>query len=96
MPTGELRSIIARPTPKVYIVCNQDDTAPAWGYVLRQKGVSTVIETSLMRAVDHWAEEAPDVVVVDIDATHAERLELCKRLRGISAGPLLLLPARPS
>lgn len=94
MPTGEPRNLIVRPTPKVYIVCNQSDTAPTWGYILRQKGVSTIIETSLARAVDHWAEEVPDVVVMDIDASHAERLELCKRLRDVSAGPLLLfLPA---
>ncbi len=95
--TGELRGQtgpLGRPAPKVYIVCNQSDTAPAWGYILRQKGVNTLIETSVERAIDHWAEDVPDVVVIDVDATHQERLELCRRLRDVSAGPLLLfLPA---
>ena len=95
-PTGELKTkpttaeLRSRPTPKVYIICNQSDTAPAWGYILRQKGVSTMIETSLDKAVEHWLESAPDVIVIDVDATHAERIELCTRLRDVSAGPLLL------
>ncbi len=97
MPTGELRSQtgpLGRPTPRVYIVCNQSDTAPAWGYILRQKGVITIIETSIERAVEHWSEDVPDVVIIDVDATHDERLQLCRRLRDVSAGPLLLfLPA---
>src|SRR5512142_2133192 len=80
--------------PKVYIICNQSDTAPAWGYVLRQKGLTVVMETSLEQAVEHWAEDVPDVTVVDIDASQADRLDLCRRLRGVTAGPLLLfLPA---
>ncbi len=80
--------------PKVYIICNQSDTAPAWGYILRQRGLTVVMETSLEQAVDHWSEDLPDVTVVDIDAPQADRLELCRRLRGVSAGPLLLfLPA---
>src|SRR5512143_1072866 len=80
--------------PKVYIICNQSDTAPAWGYILRQKGLTVVMENSLERAVEHWAEDVPDVTVLDVDAGQAERLDLCRRLRAISVTPLLLfLPA---
>ena len=43
---------LGRPAPKVYIICNQGDTAPAWGYILRQKGVNTFIETSVERKSD--------------------------------------------
>lgn len=80
--------------PKIYIVCNQGDTGPAWGYILRQKGVSVVMETSLSRAIDHWADEVPDLVVIDVDARHDERIELCQQLRSVSVGPILMfLPA---
>ncbi len=76
--------------PKIYIVCNQGDTGPAWGYILRQKGITVVIETSMQRAVERWAEEAPDLAVIDVDAKHPERIELCRQLRGVSVGPILL------
>lgn len=80
--------------PKIYIVCNQGDTGPAWGYILRQKGITVAVETSLARAVDRWAEEVPDLAVIDVDAKHSERIELCRQLRGVSVGPILLfLPA---
>jgi DNA-binding response OmpR family regulator len=80
--------------PLVYIICNQTDTAPAWGYILRQKGLTVVMETVLDQAVEHWSDALPDVTVVDVDAPQADRVELCRRLRSVSGGPLLLfLPA---
>ncbi len=80
--------------PKIYIICNQGDTGPAWGYILRQKGVSVVMETSPERAIDHWSEELPDLVVIDVDASHSDRVGLCKQLRAVSVGPILVfLPA---
>ena len=80
--------------PKVYIICNQSDTAPAWGYILRQKGLTVVMENSLERAVDQRVNDLPDVTILDVDAPAAVRLDLCRRLRLLSATPLLLfLPA---
>ena len=29
-----------RPIPKIFVVCDQRDTAPVWGYILRQQGLS--------------------------------------------------------
>ena len=80
--------------PKIYIICNQGETGPAWGYVLRQRGVTVAIETSPERALERWGDETPDVVVIDISASHAERLDLCRQLRAVSVGPILVfLPA---
>ena len=36
-----------RPIPTVFVVCDQRDTAPVWGYILRQHGLSVILETSL-------------------------------------------------
>jgi DNA-binding response OmpR family regulator len=80
--------------PKIYIICNQNDTAPAWGYILRQKGLGVALETSLDQAVQRWSDDVPDVTIIDVDADPGDRLELCRRLRANSATPLLLfLPA---
>ena len=39
----------AQPIPKV---CDQKDTAPVWGYILRQRGLIIILETSLEKAID--------------------------------------------
>ena len=79
---------------KIFVVCNRNDTAPVWGYILRQKGFTVILETSLEKAVEHWNTEMPDVVVIDVDIPHPDRMDLYKRFRGVSVAPILLfLPA---
>lgn len=75
---------------KIFVVCNQNDTAPVWGYILRQQGLTTVLETSIEKAIDHWSKEMPELVVIDIDTPHRKRMELTKKFREISIAPILL------
>jgi DNA-binding response OmpR family regulator len=84
----------SRPIPKVFVVCDQRDTAPVWGYILRQQGLIVILETSHEKAIEHWVTEMPDLVVIDISVVRPERLDLYKQFRAISVAPiLLLLPA---
>ncbi len=76
--------------PRVFIVCDQDATAPIWGYIVREKGLVAIIETSYQRAMERSMEEIPDLIVIDLNAPHAQRMELCKKLRSLSASPILL------
>jgi DNA-binding response OmpR family regulator len=76
--------------PKVFVVCDQSDTAPVWGYILRQQGLNVILETSLEKAVDRWSTEMPDLVVIDIDVSRGDPLELCRKFREVSVAPLLL------
>jgi DNA-binding response OmpR family regulator len=76
--------------PKIFVVCNRSDTAPVWGYILRQEGLSVILETSLEKAVDRWSAEMPDLVVIDLDIPHRDRMELYKKFREVSIAPLLL------
>jgi DNA-binding response OmpR family regulator len=79
---------------KIFVVCDRSDTAPIWGYILRQQGLSVILETSLDKASDHWNSEIPDLVVIDVDVPHTTRMGLYKRFRAVSIAPLLLfLPA---
>ena len=77
----------AQPIPKV---CDQKDTAPGWGYILRQRGPIVILETSLEKALDRWSTEMPDLVVMDIDVAHQDRRELYRKFREVSVAPLLL------
>jgi DNA-binding response OmpR family regulator len=78
----------------VFVICDQNDTAPIWGYIIREKGLIAILETSVERAMTRSAEVAPDLIVIDINVPHLERVELCKKFRALSESPILLfLPA---
>lgn len=79
---------------RVFIVCDQTDTAPIWGYMIREKGLVAILETSVQRAMGRAVEDIPDLIIVDVNASHEERIALCKKFRSLSASPILLfLPA---
>ena len=87
-------SAYGRPIPKVFVVCDQRDTAPVWGYILRQQGLMVILETSMEKAVDRWSTEMPDLVVIDLHVEHEERMALYQKFRAVSVAPILLfLPA---
>ena len=80
--------------PKIFVVCDRTDTAPVWGFILRQQGLTVILETSLDQAVDRWSMEMPDLVVIDIDVAHQDPMILYKKFRAVSVAPILLfLPA---
>jgi DNA-binding response OmpR family regulator len=83
-----------RPITQIFVVCDQKETAPVWGYILRQKGLSVLLEPSPEKAIDHWSSEIPDLVVIDVDISHEARMELYNKFRAVSVAPILLfLPA---
>ncbi len=75
---------------RVFVVCDQDATAPIWGYIIREKGLVAIIETSVQRAMERSMEEIPDLIVIDVNAPHPQRIELCKKFRALSASPILV------
>src|SRR5262245_3709634 len=77
--------------PKIFVVCDQRDTAPVWGYILRQQGLSVILETSREKAIDHWSAEMPELVVIDVDIPHEERMDLYYKFRAVSVAPILML-----
>ncbi len=80
--------------PKIIVICNQPDTAPVWGYILRKDGMIVVLEKSIEKALDHWSTEMPELTVIDVDAAPLTIVEFCKTIRAVSVAPiLLLLPA---
>lgn len=76
--------------PKIFVVCDRTDTAPVLGYILRQQGLVVTLETMVDKAIERWANEAPDLVVIDIDIEKRNPVELYKNFRGVSTVPILL------
>lgn len=75
---------------RVFVICDQDATAPIWGYIIREKGLVAILETSVQRAMERSMEEIPDLIVIDVNAPHAQRIELCQKFRALTASPILL------
>jgi DNA-binding response OmpR family regulator len=75
---------------RVFVVCDQDATAPIWGYIIREKGLVAILETSVQRAMERSMEEIPDLIVIDVNASHPQRMELCRKFRTLSTTPILL------
>jgi DNA-binding response OmpR family regulator len=78
----------------IFVVCDQDDTAPVWGYMLRQQGLNVVIERSVEKVIERWSTEMTDLVVLDVDVEHEERMDLYRKFRAVSVAPILLFLPR--
>ena len=76
--------------PKIFVVCDQSDTAAVWGYILRQQGLVVILETSLKNAIERWSDEIPDLVVIDVDVEQQDPIEIYKKFRAVSVAPILL------
>lgn len=86
----QVDNLVSLHVPKIFVVCDQTDTAPVWGFILRQQGLTVILETCVEKAIDHWSAEIPDLVVIDIDASRTDPLELCKKFREVCVAPILL------
>jgi DNA-binding response OmpR family regulator len=77
--------------PKIFVLCDRNDTAPLWGYVLRQQGLIAILETKFDKVIDRWNAEMPEMVVIDLNNGKLDPLEMCRQFRTVSVAPLLLL-----
>jgi len=76
--------------PKIFVICDRQDTAPIWGYILRQQGLIVILENAIEKAIDRWSAEMPDLVVIDVDVDRQDPIELYRNFRALSVAPILL------
>lgn len=76
-------------SPHVFILCDQDATAPIWGYIIRDKGLTAVVETSVDQAIERAKKDTPDLIVIDLNAPHQKRIEIARTFRSLSTSPIL-------
>ena len=79
-----------QPIPKILVVCDRSDTAPVWGFILRQQGLAVILETAVDRALERWSDTNPDLLVIDIDLHRQDPALLYKRFRESTLAPILL------
>lgn len=78
---------------KILLVEGDADLLDVATYALRREGFGVVAAADAGRAVERWAAERPDAVVVDLDLPRGGGFELCQRLRDESRVPILLTSA---
>ena len=77
--------------PKILLVSSQQATSPQWGFNIRQQRLQVVLELQPSRAFERWSQEAPDLVVFDIDPMEALAIDLIRELREQAVIPILML-----
>lgn len=79
---------------RVLIICDQSDIAPLLGYMLRKKGLNVSIENSIPHVINHTIAPLPDLVLIDVNASHSKQIKLIQEYRALMPNPILLfLPA---
>ncbi len=79
---------------KVLIVCDDPEIGRIWAHCLRQRRSEAVIFGSAEEAMSGWAEEFPDLIVIDVNSSQLDAIELCRHLRTEAVVPILIFTPR--
>src|SRR5512138_3837120 len=77
--------------PKVLIVSNQQTTGPLWVFSLQQQKLNVLLEADPAQALRRCEIDVPDLIILDINSSEAQTLELIKGLHSNLLAPILLL-----
>jgi DNA-binding response OmpR family regulator len=78
-------------TPKVLVVSNSMTTGPLWAFSLQEQNFDVVMEQNPTKMLRRWAEEVPNLIVVDINTSEPTLLSMIRSLREESVVPVLFL-----
>jgi len=82
-------------TPKVLIVSNQQTTGPLWVFSLQQQKLDVALEAEPANTLARCESDSFALIILDINLSEEETLELIRSLRAEMLTPILLLtPAR--
>ncbi len=78
---------------RVLLVDDDADLLDVTSYALRREGFNVLVATSGEQALTLWERDQPDLIVSDVVMPGMGGLELCQRIRRLSATPVILLTA---
>jgi DNA-binding response OmpR family regulator len=79
---------------RILLVDDEQSIQTLLSYPLRKDGYDVVRATDGREALDRFAEEAFDLVVLDVMLPQLDGLEVCRRLRARSSVPIIMLTAK--
>ena len=81
-------------SPTILLVDDEDAVQKLLTYPLEREGYRVIAARDGQEALERFAVEQPDLVVLDIMLPKVDGLEVCKRLRAKSTVPIIMLTAR--
>ena len=81
-------------SPTILLVDDEDAVQKLLTYPLEREGYRVIAARDGEEALERFAAENPDLVVLDIMLPRVDGLEVCKRLRAKSTVPIIMLTAR--
>jgi DNA-binding response OmpR family regulator len=85
---------VAEPTARILLVDDEQSIQTLLSYPLRRDGYEVVQATDGRQALERFDEQPFDLVVLDLMLPKLDGLEVCRRLRGRSSVPIIMLTAR--
>ena len=76
--------------PKILFISNGQTTVP-WALQFIKQYLQVVLESRPARAFQRWADEAPDLIIIDIEPIELLALRVVNELREQAVIPILLL-----
>ena len=83
-------------TMKLLVADDAPDVAAvvAFGARMTWPGCSVVIAADGHETLRHFAEERPDLIVLDVAMPPPDGFDVCQRIRAVSQVPILMLTVR--
>jgi DNA-binding response OmpR family regulator len=81
-------------SPTILLVDDEDSVRKVLAFPLERDGYVVVQAADGEEALERFAEQHVDLVVLDIMLPRLDGLEVCKRLRATSSVPIIMLTAR--
>jgi DNA-binding response OmpR family regulator len=85
---------MAEGSARILLVDDEQAVQKLLSYPLRKQGYEVVSARDGREALDRFAEQRFDLVVLDIMLPKLDGIELCRRLRGRSQVPIIMLTAK--
>ncbi len=83
-----------RAAARILLVDDEQSVQTLLAYPLRKDGYEVVSALDGREALDRFAEQRFDLVVLDIMLPKLDGIEVCRRLRGRSQVPIIMLTAK--
>jgi DNA-binding response OmpR family regulator len=80
--------------PTILLVDDEESVRTVLAFPLERDGYTVVQAADGEEALERFASEPPDLVVLDLMLPRLDGLEVCKRLRATSSVPIIMLTAR--
>jgi two-component system response regulator MtrA len=77
--------------PVVLVVSNSLTTGPLWAFSLEERKFRVIMEPNPAKTLRRWAEEVPNLIVLDINTQEPAILNMIRSLREESVVPVVLL-----